>query len=422
MIRMASLASAAALMLAFGATPTLAQDGPQAGEAPRARPPGPPPFQGTELGEGPWDFETSGGPVHVEIVARLERPWGMAFLPDGGLLVTERPGRLRHVLPDGTLAPDPIGGVPEMYTLGIAGLMDIALHPDFAENRLVYMAYSKVDPDDPTNSVLAVMRGRWDGGGELAEVEDIFVAQAWYGAQPMPEKCCGQGPPFGSYGGRIAFDADGYLFVTSGDRNYGELVANPANHFGKILRLNDDGSAPLDNPWARHLGHAPEVWSTGHRNPLGLAIDPVTGVMWESEFGPRGGDEVNRIEPGADYGWMRVTQGQHYDGTPAEGIKQVEGVTDPVLNFGPPSFNPGNLTVYRGSLFPDWDGDLLLASFTQGLLRYDLDAANDPAGEPEHMLRDLGQRWRDVRVGPDGAIYLLSDQNEGAVLKVTPAD
>jgi glucose/arabinose dehydrogenase len=334
------------------------------------------------------------------------------------MLVTERPGRLR-VIRDGVLDPEPIVGLPDIYNLGIAGLMDVALHPEFHDNRLVYLSYSKYDAESPQNSTLAVMRGRWDGGHELTDVEDIFVADAWYGKPPLPEKCCGQGPAFGSFGGRILFDDEGHLFVTSGDRNYGEMVQDPDNHFGKILRLKDDGTVPSDNPWVGREGHAPEVWSTGHRNPLGLSIDPETGAMWESEFGPRGGDEVNRIERDANYGWIFVTQGHHYDGTPAAGKKGVAGYADPVLAFGPPSLNPGNLTVYRGSQLPEWHGDLLLASFTQGLLRFDLDEDGNP-GEPEMLLGDLQQRWRDVRVGPDGNVYLLTDQNEGALLKLRP--
>jgi len=353
------------------------------------------------------------------VVRGLDRPWGLAFLPDGGMLVTERPGRLRLIDADGTLDPEPITGLPQIYALGLAGLMDVALHPDFARNRLVYLSYSKPDPQSPQNATLAVMRARWDGGHALTQVEDILVADAWYGKPPLPEKCCGQGPAFGSFGGRILFDEAGKLFVTSGDRNYGEMVQDPANHFGKILRLNDDGSAPGDNPWAGREGHAPEAWSTGHRNPLGLAIDPATGTMWESEFGPRGGDELNRIERGGNYGWMLVTQGNHYDGTPAGGVKGVPGYTDPVVAFGPPSLNPGNLAVYRGDAFERWDGDLLMASFTQGLLRFDLDAEGKP-GAPEQLLGEMGQRWRDVRVGPDGNVWLLSDQDEGALVRVSP--
>lgn len=382
--------------------------------------PAAPPFQGTELAAGPWSFETEQADFDVNIIARgLDHPWSLAFLPDGDMLVTERPGRLRLIHGD-VLDPTPISGLPALYAVGIAGLMDIALHPDFAENGMIYISYSKPDPEDPQNAVLAVLRAHWDGGHELTQVEDIFVANAWYGAAPMPEKCCGQGPSFGSFGGRIAFDADGYLFITSGDRNYGEMVQDRSNHFGKILRLNDDGSVPADNPWVGVDGAAPEVWTTGHRNPLGLTINPADGSMWESEFGPRGGDEVNKIEAGANYGWITVTQGFHYDGTPAEAIKDVEGVTDPVLAFGPPSLNPGNLDFYSGSAFPDWQGDLFLASFTQGVLRYEMDADGN-LGEPEHFLQDLAQRWRDVRTAPDGSIYALTDMTDGAVVKITAA-
>lgn len=409
--RLGFAAGLAALALAW--CPAAAQDAPAPARMAL-------PFQGVALGEGPWDFHTEHGPIHVEVVARLERPWGMVFLPEGGMLVTERTGRLRHIDADGRLDPEPIAGLPAMYTLGIAGLNGIALHPDFVNNRLVYMAYSKVSPDDPQVSTLAVMRGRWEPGAhELTQVEDIFVADTWYGAQPLPERCCGQGPAFGSYGGRLLFDADGYLFVTSGDRNWGERVQDPSSQYGKIFRLNDDGSIPPGNPWVGLEGHEPRTWSTGHRNPLGLAINPATGELWESEFGPRGGDEVNRILRGGNYGWITVTQGMHYNGQQAEFISGQPGYIDPVLRFGPPSLNPGNLAFYSGQTLPGWRGDLLLASFTQGLLRYDTDATGVPVGEPERLLQDLGQRWRDVQVAPDGSVYLLTDMTAGAVLRLT---
>jgi glucose/arabinose dehydrogenase len=414
MIRMAL---ACVSLLALSATAATAQATP-APAAPRAAAPArtPPPV----LGNGPWDYATADGPVHVEIVARgLVNPWGMAFVPGGDVLVTERPGRVR-VIRNGVLDPAPLGGVPAMFTQGIAGLTDIALHPDFANNRLVYFAYSANNPNGSNEQALVVARARWDGGNALMGWEQIFVASPWYGSETQPERCCGQGPSFGSFGGRILFDPDGYLFVTSGDRNYGEIVSRTDNHFGKILRLNDDGSVPGGNPWVRQAGHSPEVWSTGHRNPLGLTYNTLTGELWESEFGPRGGDEVNRILRGGDYGWMSVTQGFHYNGAQQEFIQGRPGKIDPVLAFGPPSLNPGNLAFYDGNLFPAWRGDLFLASFTQGLLRYDTDANGMPVGEPEHLLRDLGQRWRDVRNGPDGALYMLSDMADGVVLKITP--
>lgn len=409
----AALALAASMAIVGSAmvAPAVAQDAPAA-----ARPAGPP-----ALGEGPWNYATTNGAIHVEVVTRgLQNPWGMVFLPDGGMLVTERPGRLRIVAADGTLDPVPVAGLPAIFNVGIAGLTDIALHPDFANNRLIYLSYSKPNPANPEEQAQAVLRARWDGGHQLTQVQDIFVASPWYGPATQPERCCGQGPAFGSFGGRILFDADGYLFITSGDRNYGEMVQDPSNHFGKILRLNADGSVPAGNPWVGREGHAPEVWSTGHRNPLGLTINPLTGELWESEFGPRGGDEVNRIVRGGNYGWMSVTQGFHYNGAQAEFLRLVPGKIDPVLVFGPPSFNPGNLAFYAGERFPGWNGDLLLASFTRGLLRYNTDATGMPQGEPEVLLRDLGQRWRDVRVGPDGNVYMLTDMAQGALLRITP--
>lgn len=388
--------------------------------------PPPPPFQSQPLAEGPWTIATEAADLRVEVVTReLDRPWGMAFLPDGAMLVTERPGRLR-ILRDGVLDPRPIAGLPPIFAFGIGGLTDVVLHPEFERNRLIYLSYSKAAPeagDSPTiqaDSALAVIRARWDGGYELSDVEEIFLAAPWYGAPPVPERCCGQGPTFGSYGGRMVFGDDGYLYITSGDRNYGEMVQDQSNHFGKIVRLAGDGSVPADNPFVGQEGWAPEIWSTGHRNPTGLTVHPQSGEIWETEFGPRGGDELNRIERGANYGWMDVTQGHHYNDEPAKGIRDVEGMTDPVIAWGPPSHNPGNLAFYDGALFPGWEGDLLVAMMNRSLIRVTLDDAGRATGQ-EPMLQELNQRFRDVRVGPDGAVYLLTDENEGALLRITPA-
>jgi glucose/arabinose dehydrogenase len=422
--------TAMAVALAASGSIALAQGAPAPTPAP-APPPaqrqGPPPTPA--LGDGPWDVQTTDAKLHVEVFTRgLDHPWGLAFLPDGEMLVTERPGRLR-VIRNGVLDPKPIEGLPPMVNAGIAGLTDIVLDPDFATNRTLYLSYSKSHPDagpNPTpqaNSANAVLRAKWDGGYRLTEVEDIFVAKPWYGAPPIPARCCGQGPAFGSYGGRMAMDGEGHLFIASGDRNYGELVQDPSNHIGKVLRINRDGSVPRDNPFVGRDGWAPEIWSTGHRNQTGLSFDAATGRLWETEFGPRGGDEVNLIEPGKNYGWPDVTQGYHYNAQPpAKGVRNVEGYVDPIWAFGPPSGNPGNVTIYRGSAFPTWQGDLLLANMARpaSLIRMEL-SADGHVVAMERMLENLAQRFRDVRVGPDGAVYVLTDETAGAILKITPA-
>jgi glucose/arabinose dehydrogenase len=392
-----------------------AQNAPPAGR-PNTPPQGPPPP--TRLGDGPWDVATEKAKLHITLVTKgLDHPWGMVFVPGGDILVTERPGRLR-LIHNGVLDPTPIAGVPPVLATGIGGLHDIVLHPKFAQNHLIYMAYAKPGPQVRDTSTLAVVRARWDGGHELKDAQDIFVADAWYGAAPLPKRCCGQGPSSGSYGGRLIFDKKGYLYVTSGDRNYGEKVQDPSNHYGKILRLYDNGGVPQDNPFVGKAGYKPEIWTTGHRNPLGLTIDPMTGAMWESEFGPRGGDEVNVIEKGKNYGWIDVTQGAHYNGEAAKGVKGVAGMTDPVLTWAP-SINPGNLMFYKGGKFAGWKGDMLMATMSRSLLRVTFDAKGQPVAQ-ERMLGDLKQRFRDVRVGPDGNIYVLTDEAVGALLKIEP--
>jgi glucose/arabinose dehydrogenase len=416
--------------LAITGTAVMAQNAPRPaqGDAPpaRQRPAGPPPT--ATLGDGPWDAQSWNGKLHIEVVTKgLDHPWGMAFLPDGGILVTERPGRLR-VIRDGKLDPAPIQGLPPIYATGISGLTDIVLDPNFASNHLIYLSYSKAAPDTPpgtnpaqTEATLAVMRAKWDGGHQLTEVKDIFVADAWYGKPPLPPKCCGQGPASGSFGGRLAIGGDGKLYVTSGDRNFGEKVQDPSNHFGKILRLNLDGSVPSDNPYVGREGYKPEIWSTGHRNQLGLFYDAPTGRLWESEFGPRGGDEINLIVKGGNYGWIDVTQGNHYNGEPShKGIRDVEGYIDPVWAF-PPSGNPGNIAIYHGSLFPAWEGDMLLPNMSRppALVHMKISPDGHITGS-ENLLENLGQRLRDVRVGPDGAVYVLTDETAGALLKITP--
>lgn len=400
------------------ATGASAQDTPRPAAPPPAAPAGPPPP--TPLGRGPWDFETQAAKLHVDVVAKLERPWSIAFLPDGGLLVTERNGRLR-LIEDGKLDPVAIAGLPPVNPAGIGGLYDVILDPDFTGNRRIYVSYVKPDPENHDQTTLAVLRATYDGTAQLKDVEDIYVADAWYGARPWPKRCCGQGPATGSWGGRILFGPDGKLYVASGDRNYGEMVQVHDNDFGKILRLDPDGSVPSDNPFVGQKGWNPAIWTLGHRNPLGLTFD-TRGRLWETEFGPRGGDELNLVEKGRNYGWIDVTQGKHYNGEEAKGTEGVAGMTDPVISFSYPtgstSLNPGNPAWYDGAMFPAWRGDLLLPSFTRGLLRIQFDKAGSP-GEIEELLGDMKQRLRDAHVAPDGSLYILTDEIDGAVLRIT---
>jgi len=411
----AGAAAAPAQAPAGGAAPAPRPQGAQGG-AGGGRP------QTPALGDGPWDYATEKEHIHVSVVTKgLDHPWGMVFLPNGDMLVTERPGRLRVVHKNGSLDPTPIAGLPKIRAAVIGGLLDVTLHPKFAQNRLVYFSYSKPDAQDETLATTAVARARWDGGSTLTEVKDIFVADSWYNGQMAGKnnRCCGQGPSDGSYGSRIVFDKDGFLFITIGDRNWGERAQDPSVHFGKIVRVRDDGSVPKDNPFVGKEGYKPDIWTLGHRNPLGLTIDQLTGQLWESEFGPRGGDEVNKIEKGKNYGWILVTEGQHYNNDPVKlGNHGVASMQDPVL-FWVPSINPGNLVFYSGKKFPAWKGDMLMATMTRSLLRATFDKSGKPTGQ-EKMLTDLGQRLRDVRQGPDGLVYVLTDETAGAMLKIEP--
>ena len=383
--------------------------------------------QPTPIGEGPWDLETETGTVHVSVLTSdLQSPWSLVFVPDGDMLLTERPGRLR-VIRDGKLDPAPIEGVPALINASIGGLMGLALHPDFEENRLIYFAYTKPHPDNDALTSLAVARARWDGGPSLADVEDIFVAKDWYSSEMAANnnRCCGQGPASGSYGARIAFDDENRLYITSGDRNWGEKAQDPQSHLGKIIRVNDDGSIPDDNPYVGKDGYLPELYTMGHRNPTGLRFDPETGVLWSTEFGPRGGDELNRIEAGANYGWMLITQGEHYDGAEkALGSSGIEGYVDPVTAW-PPSGNPGNVIVYRGDLFPEWQGDVFVAAMSRpgALVRVILDDDGRFVRE-ERLLTEIGQRYRDVVEAPDGRIFVLTEASPmaspGAIIVLEP--
>lgn len=369
------------------------------------------------IGQGPWDIDTEAGTVRVALISsELESPWSLVFLPEGGMLLTERPGRLR-VVRNGELQPGSIAGLPEIDAQSIGGLMGLVLHPDFADNDLLYFAYTKPNPADATETALAVARASWDGGNSLDDVEDIFIADSdWYSAEMAADndRCCAQGPASGSYGARMDFGPDGKLYVTVGERNWGEKAQDPMSYLGKIIRLNDDGSVPSDNPFVRMDNYLPEIYTLGHRNPTGLRFDSETGELYATEFGPAGGDEVNRIVEGGNYGWYLISRGEHYDDAEKLlGDGDFEGYIDPI-HWWPRGGNPGNLIVYRGDRFPAWQGNIFVAAMagsglSTGLVRLDLDEDGNITRSEERMLSEIGQRFRDVAEGPDGRIYVLTE-------------
>lgn len=334
------------------------------------------------------------------VVDGLEHPWGVAFLPGGEMLVTERPGRLRLVR-DETLEPRPIAGVPEVWARGQGGLLDVALHPDFARNRLVYLSFSKPGPRGATT---AVVRARLEEG-RLADVREVFEADAW----------AGRGVHFGS---RLAFDREGYLFVTVGDRGTMRNAQDLSSHAGKILRLHDDGRVPEDNPFVGRAGARPEIWAYGIRSPQGLVVHPITGELWESEQGPRGGDEINLVRPGRNYGWPTITYGINYDGSIITEETEKEGMEQP-LHHWVPSIATSGTAVYHGDAFPEWRGDVFVGGLAgEHLARVSFDGTRRTG--VERLLPGIG-RVRDVRVGPDGLLYLLLDQPDAPLLRLEPA-
>jgi aldose sugar dehydrogenase len=345
----------------------------------------------------------------VTVAEGLVNPWGMAFLPGGYLLVTERPGRLR-VIRNGRLLPAPVPGVPEVLARGQGGLLDVVPHPAFATNRLLYLSYSK--PLAGGGASTAVARGRFEND-RLTDVQDIFVAES-RGA--------------GHYGSRLVFDRAGYLFITIGDRQVppaGDLEKHPAqdlaNHHGTIVRLHDDGRVPADNPFAGRDGARPEIWSYGHRNPQGLAIHPATGDLWSNEHGPQGGDELNLIRPGLNYGWPVVGYGVNYgSGSAIHAGTQRQGMEQPAFVWVP-SIGISGLLVYTGDKFPRWQGNLFSGGLSgEQLSRIVLDGQR--VALEETLVRRMG-RIRDVRQGPDGYIYLAIDHREGGptpILRLEP--
>jgi glucose/arabinose dehydrogenase len=344
---------------------------------------------------------TKSGPVRVETVAKgLEHPWGLTFLPDGRMLVTERAGRLR-VVEDDTLS-SPVTGLPRVMANGQGGLLDVALDPGFAENRLVYVCYAEPGADGAST---AAARGRLSETADaVTDVEVIFR---------QTPKVSGAT----HFGCRLAFAPDGKLFVTSGERFRFDPAQDLTSGLGKIFRINPDGSVPADNPFVGRSDAQAEIWSYGHRNVQGAAIHPDTGALWSNEFGPRGGDELNVAERGRNYGWPLVSWGRQYSGVDIPDPPSRPDLAGSVYYWNP-SISPSGMTFYTGELFPSWRGNVLIGGLTAaGIVRLSLDGQR--VTDEERI--DLDDRIRNVRQGPDGAVYALTDQPDGRILRLTPA-
>ena len=341
----------------------------------------------------------------VTIASGLWHPWSLAWLPNGDMLVTERNGKLRRVS-DGRLDPNPISGVPAVHSVRLSGLMEVLPHPNFAQNQLVYLTYTKDVGPDMVATTLA--RGKLQGG-QLTEVKDILICDPWAGD--------------GGSGSRLAWGKDGMLYMTTGASN-GNAAQEGASLRGKILRLRDDGTAAPGNPFAGKAGYKPEIYSMGHRNSLGLAFNPVTGDLWNNENGPYGGDEINVIKPGKNYGWPLVSFGRDYSGPQIISFK--EGMEQPIV-FWAPSIAPSGMAFYTGDKFPDWKNNVLVGAMlggaVQGVGHLERITFNEKWDETarQSLLTDLKQRIRDVRQGPDGLVYVLTDEENGALIRLEPA-
>jgi glucose/arabinose dehydrogenase len=351
--------------------------------------------------------------VRVVVVTQgLSHPWGLAFLPGGDMLVTEREGRLRMIR-NGVLDPEPIDGVPDVLAQRLSGLMDVALHPEFAQNRLVYLSYTR--PLGERRATVALVRGRLDGMA-LRDVEDVFVAEPWGGSTASA---------------RIGFAPDGLLYLTVGGSfgtdAEGAHAQNPNSHAGKLLRLRDDGSVPDDNPFVGREGYKPEIFSMGHRNQQGLAFHPQTAAPWATEHAVQGGDELNVIEPGKNYGWPVVSYGRQYNGRRVTERFWADGMQEPLV-FWVPSIAPSGLTFYTGDRFPQWQGNLFVGSLMTGRIgrtgHVERIAFNEDGEDlaREWLLTELRQRIRDVKQGPDGLLYVLTEANEAALLRLEPVE
>ncbi len=372
--------------------------------------------------------------VRLVVLARgLSHPWSLAFLPKGDMLITERSGNLR-IVRDGVLVPAPISGIPtDIIAKGLSGMMEVAIHPDFENNGYVYLTYTR-DLKEAGGTV-ALVRGVLEGL-TLTNVEDVFVAEPWVSDDQAGTTQGGNSSATAS--ARLAFAPDGKLFMTMGGSfgverddgtssffGNGMLAQDPNSHAGKLLRLNDDGTAPKDNPFYGRPDHKPEVYSIGHRNQMGLVFHPTTGQPYATEHGPQGGDELNAIEPGGNYGWPVVSYGRHYDGPRIAKQFWREGMKEPLV-YWVPSIAPSGLAFYTGEQFPEWKGNLFVGALMEGriprtghLERIIFNPAGEELGR-ESLLTDLRQRIRDVRQGPDGLIYILTEEAQAALIRLEP--
>jgi glucose/arabinose dehydrogenase len=336
----------------------------------------------------------------VEVAGGLANPWALAFLPGGDMLVTERPGRLR-LIRDGRLEREPLAGTPKVAARGQGGLLDVVLHPDFARNRLLYLSYAG---DGEGGAGTEVMRARL-GDGRLDEGKVIFRVEPKTGGG-------------NHYGSRMVFAPDGTLFISTGDRfTFRDKAQTLDNHLGKIIRVKDDGAVPDDNPFKGRAGAKPEIFSYGHRNTQGLALRPGTSQIWQHEHGARGGDELNLLKPGVNYGWPKITFGVDYSGAIISDKTEAPGMEQPVVQWTP-SIAPSGMAFYEGDKIPAWKGDLFVGALALTHLRR-IRLNGDRVAEQEVLLDDLGERIRDVRSGPDGFLYLVTDHpRNGRVLRL----
>jgi aldose sugar dehydrogenase len=345
--------------------------------------------------------------VIVETVASgLENPWSLAFLPDGRMLVTERPGRLRIVTPDGKLS-HPLSGMPRIVARGQGGLLDVALDPNFAQNQILYLSYSEDRGNGRAGTSVARARLS-DNETGLEELQVIFRQEPSYTGH-------------NHFGSRLVFDRTGALFVTLGERfDLRQEAQNPANTLGKIVRIRPEGGAAPDNPFVGQPGTRPEIWSIGHRNVQGAAINPATGELWTAEHGARGGDEINIPRAGRNYGWPVITYGVDYSGARI-GIGTAKPGMEQPIYYWDPSIAPSGMAFYTGDKFPAWRGSVLVGALAGGLVAR-LELNGNRVTREERMLQSLGERIRDVRQGPDGFVYLATDSPRGRILRLRPTD